>query len=204
MYKIKFSGIYDRMLYFFTFDKPPEDKKYFLKRWNQCEKIVPKLREHLKPLLSEKMSKIAKALGVSWRAKPVRIYVLLSTHKQMRFFGFSDPLTVVLQFWKDGELVPMPFERLTRIILHELCHVIQESLHDTGYYPFLKKRNELQHRLVRNHYLTYALMKTTCPVEYEQEKKIVVHPQYMKAIELVEQDGAEHIIAEAKTFLEKP
>ena len=198
----RYSGVYDRILYTFSFGMPCSDPNYFKDRRNESIKGIKSLEKGVLRKVLFFLSKISKTLSVDWEDKDLTIYVLPHWHKPIGMSAFSDPLTVVLMRWDGGKLLRIPNWRMVEILVHELCHVIQQSLSRTNYYKDLEKKG-LKNMLVRNHLLTYAIFAKIVNSEMLMHEKIVTekNPPYKEALELVEKWGADNIIQEARKYV---
>ena len=132
-----YSSIYDRMLCIFA-GKSLENIDFKNRKEYSLGKIK-KLKKDLKPILPKILKKISLEFGISWSRKEIRIYVLPNWHSEIKSLGFSDPLTIVLKELSKNKAVTLRKEIVDYIIIHELCHVIQNPLQKTSYFEDVKK-----------------------------------------------------------------
>ena len=198
------SQVYDRILYQIAFNKVQKAEHYFENRKVECMQAIAELEKNLQPQLPKILQSISEELSLPWGDEQIVIYILPSWHKSMNCLGFSDPLTIILNYLDDGQMVKINYEKTKYTIIHELCHVIQRPLGRTKYYSELRERRGLKHFLVANHLLTFSLLKKVLGDE-EYYKLIKIHdanPRYKKAIALVEKIGAANIILEARKYMD--
>ena len=191
----RYSGIYDRMLH--AVSKNP-DAPDFLRRKEESLAAISEFELFLENSLENTLKGIS-ALLMPWQAKELVVYMLPDWHGTLKSSGFSDPLTLILRRKENGSL---DHEKMQYVLVHELCHVIQQPLSTTTYYSDLTERYKLKNIIVRNHLLTFALLKKILGDEYIQWTEMHHNsPAYKKALDLVEKIGADKIIQEAKIAL---
>lgn len=147
---------------------------------------IQKSKEYVKKFPQEKLEDYARALENFFPfSEEITIYFLLSGPR-----SFSDPLTVVV-----GE---KSVEEVLLVAVHELVHRVQEPITKTSWYQGLHAD-----RLVRNHIITYALLKEVLTAdEFELHTRNVKNKKYLEALRIVEERGSKEILEEAQKRLE--
>ena len=199
----RYSWIYDRNLYRLAFDKENDDIRYFERRKKESLEAIAKLESRLGPVLSEYLIRFSNVLGVDWEDHDITVYVLPDLHKPMKVLGFSDPMTVVLRGWDDHQSVQLSLDTIFYTTIHELSHIIQRPLHKTNYAINLMKVANNESITVRNHILTFALLKKVLGERdfYKLTQRHHSDRAYKKSLDLVERLGEDNIIEEAREYL---
>jgi len=195
---------YDRLIYDLIFKKRPKDKSYFERRKTETTNSIKNLESELKDPLSKIVKKISQEFGVKWKTNCIIIYVLPDYHKKGKGnFGYSDPLTIPLNYWdKKSKRIPLKFSLINDILVHELCHIIQKPLDKTRYYDDLKDRG-IKSTTVRYHLLTFAIQKkSVSKKDWEIMKKAFSKVRYYnESINLMEKYNEKNIINDAQKYL---
>lgn len=203
---LKYSGVYDRMLYLFIEGHPPADHDYFVRRKVEAIEGLQRLKKEVLPRLKSYLEAIQGVLGIPWESREVIGYVLPYTHRSVGVIGtFSDPLTVCLKHWEGERLFVFSSDRLLEHLIHEFCHIIQAPLLKTAYYKDLGVRLRERHPQVLSHVLTYSIFKKVVNEEqWRREVSLKVQsPPHKQALDWVQREGANKLIEEAKPYLVK-
>ncbi len=156
----------------------PSDKKIR----DYIKKIEPKWRKIEKSVFSE----ISKITGLKWNQKEVICYVI--------GFGrpFSDPLTMKLFDNKDDFI---------DTLVHECIHQIQVQNKDVNkrWVKYIAKKFPKESRVTRNHIFIHAIheriyLKLFSEKRLQHEKDIRTKEDYIRAWEIVEEEGADNLI----------
>ncbi|HLD04398.1 MAG TPA: hypothetical protein VJG90_01640 [Candidatus Nanoarchaeia archaeon] len=202
---VRYSGVYDRMLYLFVEGHPPADHDYFIRRKVEALEGVQRLKKEVLPKLNPYLEHMQQILGVSWESREVVCYALPYPHKPGPVGAFSDPLTIFLKRWEGERLFSFPSDRLLEHLIHEFCHIIQDPLLKTAYRKELGEHLRERNLQVLTHILAYAIFRKVVDQEqWHREVSIrAQNPLYKRALDLVQALGADKIIEEAKSYLVK-
>lgn len=170
----------------------PYERRWFQaqgKKWDFFEGN----KDHIKELISvwskyesKTFETLSKVTGFSWKVEPVKCYLV-------RWFrgGLSDPLTIGIR--KDHQL-------FIEVLVHELVHILFMQNFDRVSKKWIEKNYGDESLLTKVHIRVNAVLqiayeeifdKTVLEKVIERDKQ---WPDYAKAWEIVEKEGAEEVI----------
>jgi len=183
---IDYSYIYDQMIHEW------QGKKYDFSSINKSIEYRSKLQKEWDKIERKVFDTMSEVSGLKWQKSIIDCYLV------KRSIPFSSPLTIPI-YRKDVDK-EMNIQRQIEIVIHELVHNI------TGVqnYDKLKKIEYKKYGklsvVTRIHILTHAILKLVM-LELYGKKQTEEHirtyddsPDYVKAWEIVEKEGAKEII----------
>ncbi len=180
---ILYSSIYDRTFHELRGENYTPHMEEFGKKY------VEKLKQLWEKNENKIFEEISRVSGLKWKKPLIDCYVV----KKCR--PFSSPLTISI-YGKDNKKRKM--EHQIETIIHELIHNI---LVQNGKWVDWREKYPGINRITNNHILVHAIMKKVMENIYGKERaERHIHrtsriPEYRKAWEIVEKEGAEKIIS---------
>lgn len=191
--EFRYSGVYDRQ-----YRNDPRVKKYFEESEydypsiEEIKKRIKSLQDSWDNIKSDVLKEISGIYNLDWQEKKIICYITGVGRP------ISDPLTIGL--WKDSW---RDNAGLIDNLVHELLHQIQSqniSKITSWFREYLMEKYVNETRTTRSHILLHAVHKqiyekffdiTRLQKDIEKCKK---HPDYNRAWEIVEKEGAKNII----------
>lgn len=183
--RIIYSWVYDGVLHEY------HKKKYLKKEYKEGLVRAKRLQKRWDKIEAKVFRAMSKVSGLKWKDKVIDCFIVKYVS-----MPFSQPMTIWM--WQKGEY-------LLETIVHELVH--QLFIQNQGRVKYsdsrIAKKYKKESLNVRIHTPTHAVLKLTLEKVFGKEKtkhfiKAYNHlPEYKKAWQIVEKEGAENIIKDA-------
>lgn len=174
-------------------------EEIFEKRKIETEIFILNLLKLEKDFVYNKINEIEN-IFIKFNENIIPIYILPDFFKN-GVKSFSNPITIKFMFNKIKYALDSKkyYRFISLIILHELCHKIQEPLLKTKYFEDLNKKYS---QITSRHILTFAILKSILSKDdYRLHIDSLNNLDYIKALEVVESNDIKKIILNSKEYL---